>query len=92
MQREIMSVFTTTIRRKISVDTLRTGEVTGEVSEEVYKLILILKGEMKRTDIQKALELRHEDHFRKAYLIPALQENYVEMTIPDKLKILKIGV
>jgi hypothetical protein len=31
-----------------------TGEVTGEVSEEIHKLVLILKGEMKRTDIQKA--------------------------------------
>lgn len=83
-------MFTTTIRRQVSVDTPKigqlTGEATGEVSEEIHKLVLILKGEMKRIDIQKALELRHEDHFRETYLIPALQENFVEMTIPDKPK------
>ena len=39
---------------------------------------------MKRADLQKALQLRHEDHFRDAYLSPALFKGLVEMTIPDK--------
>ena len=39
---------------------------------------------MKRTAIQKALRLRHEDYFREAYLIPALVGGFIEMTIPDK--------
>ena len=39
---------------------------------------------MKRTAIQKALRLRHEDYFREAYLIPALIGGFIEMTIPDK--------
>ena len=30
------------------------------------------------------LELKHEDHFRSAYLTPALDAGYIEMTIPDK--------
>jgi ATP-dependent DNA helicase RecG len=41
-------------------------------------------GEMKRTDIQAALTLRHEDYFRETYLIPALTAGMIEMTIPDK--------
>jgi ATP-dependent DNA helicase RecG len=36
--------------------------------------------------MQNALELKHEDHFRKAYLLPALEANLIEMTIPDKPK------
>ncbi|MFV9691714.1 MAG: Fic family protein, partial [Desulfobacteria bacterium] len=40
--------------------------------------------EMKRTDIQEALALRHEDYFREAYLIPAITAGMIEMTIPDK--------
>jgi hypothetical protein len=30
------------------------------------------------------LGLKHEDHFRKAYLVPALKAGLIEMTIPDK--------
>ena len=37
-----------------------------------------------RQHLQEALGLKHEDHFRKAYLSPALQAGLIEMTIPDK--------
>ncbi len=45
-----------------------------------------MAGEMKRTEIQEALSLRHENYFREAYLIPALAAGMIEMTIPDKPK------
>ena len=60
------------------------GEVTGEVTGEVVRVILVMHGEMKRTEIQQILQLKHEDYFREAYLIPAMDAGYVEMTIPDK--------
>jgi ATP-dependent DNA helicase RecG len=41
---------------------------------------------MSRAQLQQALGLRHEDHFRERYLIPALREGIVEMTIPEKPK------
>ena len=41
---------------------------------------------MTRQEMQNALELKHEDHFRKAHLLPALEANLIEMTIPDKPK------
>ncbi|MBW2109678.1 MAG: putative DNA binding domain-containing protein [Deltaproteobacteria bacterium] len=55
-----------------------------EVTGEVEKLLAVMTGDMKRKEIQSALSLKHEDHFREAYLIPALQAGYIEMTIPDK--------
>jgi ATP-dependent DNA helicase RecG len=65
-----------------------TGEDTGEDGEEVTgeirKLLAVVNGEMKRKDLQSALGLRHEDHFRQAYLVPALNLGIIEMTIPDK--------
>ena len=61
-----------------------TGEVTGGVTGEVQRLLTVLVGEMKRTDIQEALALRHEDYFREAYLVPALTAGMIEMTIPGK--------
>lgn len=43
-------------------------------------------GEMKRTEIQTALGLRHEDNFRENYLTPALELGLIEMTLPTKPK------
>ena len=56
-----------------------TTEVTGEV-----RLLQVIAGEMTRQHLQEALGLKHEDHFRKAYLLPALQAGLIKMTIPDK--------
>ncbi len=53
--------------------------VAGEV-----RLLRVMSGEMTSQRRQEALGLKHEDHFRKAYLIPALRSGLIEMTIPDK--------
>ena len=60
-----------------------SGEVTGEVTGEVDRLLRVLAGEMSRQQLQKALSLRHEDHFRHAYLKPALTAQLIEMTLPQ---------
>lgn len=72
--------FVVTIRRKPDLAFKAVGGITGEVQ----RLLKVLVGEMKRTDIQEALALRHEDYFREAYLIPALTAGMIEMTIPNK--------
>jgi len=61
-----------------------TERVTGEVTGEVERLLRVLEGEMPRQQIQQALALKHEDHFRNAYLKPALALGVIEMTLPDK--------
>jgi hypothetical protein len=76
--------FVVTIRRKPELAFEAVGGITGEVAGEVQRLLKVLVGEMKRTDIQEALALRHEDYFREAYLIPALTAGMIEMTIPCK--------
>lgn len=58
----------------------------GEVAGEVMRLLQAMKGAMKRVEIQQVLGLKHEEHFRKAYLLPALDAGFIEMTIPDKPK------
>ena len=62
-----------------------TGEVSGEVSGEVKKLLMVLNSEMKRSEIQDLLGLKHDDYFRVNYIVPALELKIIEMTIPDKL-------
>ena len=61
-----------------------TGEVAAVVTEEIRRLVHVLQAEMKRSELQAALGLRHEDHFRDVYLVPALAAGLVEMTHPDK--------
>lgn len=61
-----------------------TGEVAGEVAGEVERLLRAVIGEMSRQQIQSALGLKGEEHFRKAYLKPALATQMIEMTLPDK--------
>jgi ATP-dependent DNA helicase RecG len=47
-------------------------------------LLSHVEGEMIRQAIQDALGLSDREHFRKAYLAPALEQGLVEMTQPDK--------
>ena len=39
---------------------------------------------MTRQGLREAFGLGNDEHFRKAYLLPALRAGLIEMTIPDK--------
>lgn len=57
---------------------------TGEVIGEVKRLLRALTGDMSRQLRQEVLALKQEDHFREAYLKPALAAGLIDMTLPDK--------
>jgi len=61
---------------------VKTGEVTGEV----MRLLRVCIGEKSRKELQELLTLKHEDHFRQSYLLPALESDLLEMTRPDTPK------
>ena len=56
---------------------------TPEVAPEV-RVAEVLSGDMSRRAIQNALGLKDNEHFRKAFLAPALEHGLIEMTLPDK--------
>ncbi len=58
--------------------------VTTQVTTHVERLLQKIEGEMSRNELMKKLGLTNVKHFRKGYLQPALNENLIEMTIPDK--------
>jgi len=60
-------------------------QVTPEVTPEV-RLLGVFKGEMSRQELQNTLGLKDDEHFRKSYLLPALESDLIEMTIPKKPK------
>jgi hypothetical protein len=55
-----------------------------EATPEVKRLLQYVKGEMNRQALQDAMGLKDAEHFRKSYLLPALEVGVIEMTIPDK--------
>jgi hypothetical protein len=89
--------FVATVRRKPerafrAVGGLGTGEVsrdaagqaTPEVAPEVARLARACSEPRTRKDLQRQLRLRDDDHFRLAYILPALNLDLLEVTIPEK--------
>lgn len=59
-------------------------EVTPEVAPEVVRLAGLFTGNARRAELQRLLNLSDAEHFRKHYLIPALEQGVIVMTLPDK--------
>ncbi len=61
------------------------GQVAGQVAGEVLQLLRVLSaGPCARSDAQARLALKGVANFRDRYLVPALDAEFVEMTLPDK--------
>ena len=61
-----------------------SDHVSDHASVQVKKLISILTREMGRAELQEVLSIKNRDYFRTDYLNPAIDQGYVEPTIPDK--------
>lgn len=59
------------------------GPATPEVTPEVRFLQAMTEPRSRRA-LRTSVGLRDDEHFRKTYLLPALNEGLIEMTIPDK--------
>lgn len=51
---------------------------------QVGALLSQISGEMTRQEIQDTLGLNNREHSCKTYLVPALEQGVIEMTLPDK--------
>lgn len=62
-----------------------TEQVSVQVTEQV-KLVLNAIGEdvISSKELMERIGLKHRPTFRQNYLLPALEGNFLEMTIPDK--------
>lgn len=55
-----------------------------QATTEVARLVSVMNGVMTRAEIQQKMGLSNAEHFRKNYLVPALTQGVIEMTLPDK--------
>ena len=63
----------------------RTTDVATDVTP-MDRIISVMTGELTRKDIRERLGLKNDEHFRKTYLVPAIEAGLIEMTIPEKPK------
>ena len=58
---------------------------SDQVSDQVKRLLILLSGQSPLTanEIMQSLGLKHKPTFRKNYIKPALQQNWIAMTQPD---------
>ncbi|MBD3162859.1 MAG: hypothetical protein GF355_14250 [Candidatus Eisenbacteria bacterium] len=62
-----------------------TAQVTEHVTEQVVAMLrAAAEGPVSRAALQVAAGIKHREHFRKAYLELAMNEGWLERTIPDK--------
>lgn len=61
-----------------------TPQVGPQVTPQVAALLMAIKSDMSREQLQAALGLTDRKSFRERYLLPALAAHWIEMTIPDK--------
>ena len=64
-------------------DTSKGTDATAE-DKRIIQLVRTIDGEMTRQEIQDGLGLKHAEHFRLAYLSPALRAGLIEMTVPER--------
>jgi ATP-dependent DNA helicase RecG len=63
---------------------LTQESTTMEVTMEVAALLKVVDGDMSRRELQNAMNLKNADHFRKAYVLPAITSGVLEMTLPEQ--------
>ena len=77
-------IFPATEQVTAQVTAQDTAQDTAQVTAQVKELIEILSKEMDRQEIQDMLGLSHRENFRLKYLKPALEQGFIEMTIPER--------
>ena len=60
------------------------NHASDHASVQVQKFVSVLVGEMGRSELQELLSIKNRDYFRKDYLNPAINNGYIELTIPNK--------
>ncbi len=61
-------------------------KIIPQVTPQVKNLLSVVNEEMTRVEIQDQLGLSDKKNFNKNFLLPALELELLEMTIPDKPK------
>ena len=76
-------MFKTILWRKSQVPVQVDVQVPVQVDVKIFKLLSVVSGDIKRSQIKVALNEKHEETFLAQYLTPAMNDGLIEMTKPD---------
>jgi ATP-dependent DNA helicase RecG len=77
----VLTFFTTEATPQVTPED--APQVEKEATKEVKRLLNLIHNEMTSKQMQNELGLSDEKNFRFAYLVPALEQGFIEMTKPD---------
>lgn len=81
---KVNGFFSTIFGPSLATRTADEIRLTKRVDTEEVNLLQAISGAMTRRELQAVLGFKHDEHFRKAHLLPALRRGWIEMTLPDK--------
>lgn len=80
----LLAALLTSLREASATDQL-TDQLTDQVTDQVKSLLKVLKTKpLSAGECMTRLKLSHRPTFRANYLHPALEQGFIERTIPDK--------
>ena len=56
----------------------------SNVSKAIRTLVICIEGEVDRDTLQSLIGIKHRTYFRSTYIKPALEEGYIEFTLPNE--------
>ena len=61
-----------------------TAHDVGGVSKVIRTIVTCIEGEVDRDTLQSLIGIKHRTYFRSTYIKPALEEGYIEFTLPNE--------
>ena len=72
------------IRITLPISAHDSAHDVGSVSKAIRTLVTCIEGEVDRDTLQSLIGIKHRTYFRSTYLKPALDEGYIEFTLPNE--------
>ena len=72
------------IRVILPISTFDTAHDVSSVSKAVRTLLACIEGEVDKDTLQSLIGIKRRTYFRSTYIKPALEEGYIEFTLPDE--------
>ena len=72
------------IRITLPITAHDTAHDVGGVSKVIRTIVTCIEGEVDRDTLQSLIGIKHRTYFRSTYIKPALEEGYIEFTLPNE--------
>ena len=72
------------IRITLPISAHDSAHDVGSVSKAIRTIVTCIEGEIDRDTLQSLIGIKHRTYFCSTYIKPALEEGYIEFTLPNK--------